>query len=286
MLGGMALLLDSFWRALADCLQPRVIALSFVPLLLLAALALTLSWLFWDGAVQGLQGWLADWALLESLSRWVDGATLGQLRAMVAPLLLLMLSLPVLVVLALLLVSWLVTPAVVQLVAGRRYAALEQRRGGSFLGSVGQGLVAALLAMLALVLSLPLWLIPPLVVVVPPLLWGWMTARVMVYDTLALHASTAEREVLTRRHRLGLLGIGVLTGYLGAAPALVWATGAMAIVLAPVLVPLAIWIYTVVFVFAALWFSHYCLAALATLRGEPLPVAASVVPDRARGTTF
>jgi hypothetical protein len=33
-------------------------------------------------------------------------------------------------------------------------------------------------------------------------------------------------------------------------------------------VPLAIWIYTLVFAFSSLWFAHYCLAALEMLRAE------------------
>jgi hypothetical protein len=67
---------------------------------------------------------------------------------------------------------------------------------------------------------------------------------------------------------VSLLGMGVLTGYLGAAPSLVWASGAIAIVFAPVLVPVAIWIYTLVFAFSALWFAHFTLAALQSLRRE------------------
>ena len=35
----MTLLLSSFWRAVAYCLHPRVIALSFLPLLLMVGLA-------------------------------------------------------------------------------------------------------------------------------------------------------------------------------------------------------------------------------------------------------
>ena len=36
--------------------------------------------------------------------------------------------------------------------------------------------------------------------------------------------------------------------------------------MAPVLVPVAIWVYTLVFAFSALWFAHYLLAALGSLR--------------------
>ena len=71
-----------------------------------------------------------------------------------------------------------------------------------------------------------------------------------------------------RRHRSWLLGIGVVTGYLGAAPSLMWASGALFVVAFVILVPMAIWIYTLVFAFSSLWFAHYCLAALQALRGE------------------
>jgi hypothetical protein len=65
-----------------------------------------------------------------------------------------------------------------------------------------------------------------------------------------------------------LLGIGVFTGYLGAAPSILWASGALFAAAFVILVPLAIWIYTLVFAFSSLWFAHYCLAALEKLRAE------------------
>ena len=43
----------------------------------------------------------------------------------------------------------------------------------------------------------------------------------MVFDALADHASKEERQEIFRRHRSSLLGIGILTGYLGAAPSIV-----------------------------------------------------------------
>ena len=76
--------------------------------------------------------------------------------------------------------------------------------------------------------------------------------------------------------------MGVLTGYLGAAPGLVWASGVMFVALAPVLVPVAIWIYTLVFAFAALWFAHYALAALQALRAEAAAADAAGASRRCR----
>ncbi len=264
----MNLLLDSFWRALAYCVHPRVIALSLLPLLLTVALYAVGVYFFWENAIQGLQTWLSEWSLLEGLMHWLESMGFNHLRNVVGPLLMLLLSLPIVILLALLSVSWLMTPAMVLLVSERRFPQLERRHGGSFWRSVGLGLGASLMAALALAVSVPLWLIPPLFLILPPLVWGWLTYRVMVYDVLAEHASHEERMALIRRYRGWLLVIGVITGYLGAAPGLVFAVGAMAVVMAPLMVPLAIWIYTLVFAFSALWFAHFCLAALTDLRDK------------------
>ncbi|MBC7437733.1 MAG: hypothetical protein H7332_16890, partial [Bdellovibrionales bacterium] len=63
----------------------------------------------------------------------------------------------------------------------------------------------------------------------------------------------------------------------GMAPTMVWASGALFAAAFVVLVPVAIWIYTLVFAFSSLWFSHYCLAALQQLRQE----AADAMPPAA-----
>lgn len=264
----MNLFLDSFWRALAYCLRPRVIALSLLPLLLMVGLSGALAFFFWESAIQTVQSWLGQQQVLQDLLQWVETLIGSQMRSVLAPLLVLVLTLPFIIIATLLLVSWLMTPALVTLVAERRFATLARHRGGSFWRSVLLGLGASLMATLALLMSLPLWFIPPLVMVLPPLIWGWLTYRVMTYDVLAEHASPEERSELVRRYRLWLLAIGVLTGYLGAAPGMIWALGAMAIVLAPLLVPAAIWIYTFVFAFSALWFAHFAMAALAEQRAR------------------
>ena len=90
----------------------------------------------------------------------------------------------------------------------------------------------------------------------------------LAFDALAEHASRAERHELLRRHRTALLLMGVFSGFLGAAPSLLWASGAMFIAMAPLLVPLVVWVYTWVFALASLWFVHYLLAALQALRAE------------------
>lgn len=283
----MRLLFDSFWRAVAYCVHPRVIGLSLVPLVLMVVLSFALGYWFWDGAVVAVMGWFEAFDLLQTFLGWLDQVGMGALRAVFAPLVVLILATPLIVLLCLLLVAMFMTPAMVELVAQRRFATLERRHGGSMWVGVFWSLGSTVLAGLALVLSMPLWLIPPLVLILPPLIWGWLTFRVYAFDALATHASADERRQIMKTHRSPLLVMGVLSGYLGAAPSLLWASGAMFIALAPLLVPVAIWIYTLVFAFASLWFTHYTLAVLAQLRGastwellEPEP-AAVPAPDAA-----
>ena len=269
-------LIDAFWRAVAYCLHPRVIVLSLLPLVLMGGLAFGLGYFFWEPALDAVRATFDSWAILSTMIGWLEGIGLANLRSMLAPLVVVFLSTPVIVVLSLLLVAAFMTPSMLKLVTMRRFAQLERKQGGSFFGSLFGALWATVAALLALVISIPLWFVPPLVLILPPLIWGWLTYRVMTYDVLAEHASRAERQELVRRHRASLLGMGVLTGYLGAAPSLVWASGALLVVFAPVLVPVAVWIYTLVFAFSALWFAHFALAALQTLRAER--DAAEVVP--------
>jgi hypothetical protein len=264
----MSLLLDSFWRAAAYCLHPRVIALSFLPLIVITALSLGLGWLYWDAAVNAVFNWLESSSLIGSVSSWLQGFGIGNMKTVVAPLIVIFAVTPIIVVVSLLLVALLMAPALVSLVARRRFALLERKNGGSLALGIAWALGSTLLALVALVVSLPLWLVPPLILVLPPLIWGWLTYRVMAFDALAAHASGPERRELIKRHRMTLLGIGIMTGYLGAAPSLVWASGALFAAAFVILVPAAIWIYTLVFAFSSLWFAHYCLAALEKLRAE------------------
>ena len=264
----MSKLLDSFWRAAMYCLHPRVIALSILPLVIMAALSLGLGYFFWEGAIAAVRGNLESYELVNTMARWLEGLGWSNLRLVLAPVLLLFLAIPVIVIVSLLFVSFFMTPAMVALVAERRFPQLERKKGGSVLASLFWSLGSTLLAMVALILSIPLWLVPPLILILPPLIWGWLTYRVMSYDAMVDHASIEERRQIFKEHRASLLGIGVLTGYLGAAPSLLWASGAMFVAMAPILVPVAIWIYTLVFAFSSLWFAHYTLAALEQLRNK------------------
>ncbi len=271
----MKLLIDSFWRAVMYCVYPRVVGLSFLPLVLIVALSWGLGYAYWDTAVSSVRAWLEVSSWLTVVWRWLEDIGLPDLKTVVAPLVVILAVTPLVVVASLLAVALLMTPALARLVADRRFPDLQRKQGSTWLYGMVWTLLSLLLALGAFLLTLPLWLVPPLAMLLPALIWGWLTYRVMVVDVLAEFASTEERHVLMGRHRMSLLSMGVITGLMGAAPSLVWASGALFAAAFVILVPVAIWIYTLVFAFSSLWFAHYTLAALQALRQEPYTTAST-----------
>ena len=270
----MNLLVDSFWRAAAYCLRPGVVVLSFLPLLLIGAASLSLGYFFWDNALDQVRVVLESSNFVNHGWAWLDSMGLGRIKTVLAPLVVIFAVTPVIVIVCLLVVALLMTPWLVRLVAQRRFPHLQALGTGSFVGSLVWSLASAALALIATVVSIPLWFVPPLVLVLPPLIWGWLAYRVMAFDALAEHATDDERRMLLRRHRSVLLGMGVITGFLGAAPSLLWASVALFAAMFVILLPVALWIYTLIFAFSSLWFAHYCLAALSALRADVARAAA------------
>jgi hypothetical protein len=198
-------------------------------------------------------------------------------RAWIAPLFFVMLIIPLITISLLVFIAFSTVPAIVRIVARQSaYHGLEAKRGGGLFGSLMFTLWSALICLALVMLTLPVWWVPPLVAVLPPLLWGWLTMRLMSYDVLAKHASTEERDLLIEKYRWSLLTMGVISGMLGAVPTFFWATSALALVLFPVVSFVALWVYSLIFVFAALWFSHFLLDALQTLRQEELEKSLTV----------
>lgn len=259
----MRLLLDSFWRAVAYSLMPRVLFLSFVPLLLMVAVTWGLGYFYWAQAIEWVRATLESFSLLAAFGRVLDIMGLAQLKSVLSSLLVIATVTPVIVIASLLAVTVLMTPVIVNMVGRRRFPGLARRATGGWWRSVGWALASTLIA---LVISVPLWGIPMLVFVVPPLIWGWLTYRILAYDALAAHATVEERKAIFRTHRWSLLFMGLVTGALASSPNLIWVSGPMIATAFVVLVPIAVWIYTAVFVFSSLWFVHYSLAALHGLR--------------------
>ncbi len=232
--------------------------------LLWPGVAATVVWIgiavaAWSPLIDALMGWIEG---LTWVGGWISASELT--AAVVLVLLKIAVALafvPLIYVSAAIIVAVVALPMMLERVAVRDYADLERRHGGSNLGSVWNALGATALFMLALLLSLPFWLIPGVGLVVSVLLTGWLNQRAFGYDALMLHADRAELADLPRRERMGMLALGGSTAMLAYVPVVNF--------IAPA--------------FAGLAFVHYMLEALRrerVARGvtllDPAPAAANL----------
>lgn len=258
----------AFGRAMLSQLHIRMLLLTVLPFIA--------SLLIWGLILYfGLQP-LMDWGhgfMLEHDGFRLAGTVLGSIGAglttkVLVPLLAMLALLPLMILTALIFIGALAMPAITRHVGDRHFPQLEKRRGGSFGGSLWLSLTSFFVFALLWIISLPLVAIPLAGFLVQPLLWGWLTYRVLAYDAMADHADKEELLLIRRRHHWPLLLIGVATGAMGAAPTLLWLGGVLAVVFLPVFAALSIWLYVLVFVFSGLWFEYYCLEALAIHRAR------------------
>jgi len=79
-------LFDSFWRAVAYCLHPKVIALSLAPLVIVGGAAVALGYFYWEPALAGVRASLDESALLEPLFAWLRSIGAGNWASVLVPL--------------------------------------------------------------------------------------------------------------------------------------------------------------------------------------------------------
>jgi hypothetical protein len=278
----MQSVLISFGRALLSQLHFRMLMLTVLPFVVSVALWAVILWLGLQPMIDWLQSWFIDNEAFGVAGNVLDWLGLGAIKVVVVPLIAMWVLLPLMILTALLFVGTMAMPIIVRHVATRHYPDLEQRRGGSLRGTLWVSTYSFIIFAVLWLITLPLSAFPPLTFVIQPLLWGWLTYRVMAYDALAEHADKTEYRHIMRTHRWHLLSIGAIAGAMGAAPTLLWLGGALSVILFPVLAAGAIWLYVLVFVFSGLWFEHYCLAALAQHRQgdrRPVPVTQPQLKD-------
>ena len=194
--------------------------------------------LFWDKVAGWLLHFAQHWSML---ARWTpEGGAGRHVAAAGIKLALYLLSVPLALGTAVLILESIALPMILEKVAKAEYPTIERRKGGSQLQSLRNTLASFLMALGIAVVTLPLWLVPGLGVAISLLLSSWLNYRSFRYDVLMNHADAHELEALPKQHRVRLfllaLGAGTLT-------------------LVPVLNLLAV-------PFAALAFAHYLLCAL------------------------
>ncbi len=242
---------------LTHLFHPRMLWLMAWPMLVALIVWGTVALALWVRTAAWLAGVITQYTA--SAAAWV-GIDIAGIALIAANIVLVLLFIPLVYLTALFILGIFGMNAMVDYVAARSFPQLERRHGG---GAVGSALNAAgaFLGMLGLFLvSIPLWVVPPLWPVIPVLVLAWVNQRLLRYDAVAEHADRAEMKALFRERRGALYVLG-----------LVMAIGAF--------VPLAGFLVPVAF---GLGYIHYLLGALQKIGlaapaapppGEPPPPA-------------
>ena len=193
--------------ALANVFHPRMLWLMLWPMLVALAFWGTVAVVAWGALAVRLAAWLQQ-ALDYALS-WVH-LDFGTAALVAANVLLFIAFVPLVYLTALFILSVFGMQKMVEYVASRSYPQLERRRGGGIAGSGWNGLLAFAGMIGLALLSLPLWLLPPLWPIIPLVILAWGNQRLLRYDALAEHADAEEMRRLFRERRGALYLLGLL----------------------------------------------------------------------------
>jgi hypothetical protein len=200
---------------LANLLHPRMLWLMVWPMLLSMAIWGALAIAFWGRLAAALSELLRGW--LEPAAGFVR-LDLGEVTVIAAYVVLFLLIVPLVYLTALFILGIFGMQKMVQYVAAGSFPGLERRHGGSLAGSVWNGLVALAGMLLLLLVSLPLWLLPPLWPLIPLAVFAWVNQRLLRYDALSEHAGTQEMLRIFRERRFALYLMGLLLALLAYVP--------------------------------------------------------------------
>jgi CysZ protein len=232
----MNAVINAFGRAARDLARGEVLWHAIWPPLVAALVWATVAVIVWADGIAAMSHIIPElpWSGWEWISRW---AAMFLLLAAFATLT---------YVTALGLVAIVALPLLIKRIASRDYPDLVHRGENVFWGSLGNTLVAGAVFLVGGLLSLPLLLIPGVVLVLPLAWTAWLNQRTFRFDALAEHATRAELAQLVREQRGSFLGAGIGTAVAAHVPLLQ--------ILAPT--------------YTAVVFVHLGLGALRRLRSE------------------
>jgi CysZ protein len=230
----MSPVMDAFTRAARDLFRGDVLWHAIWPPLVSALLWIIVAVLVWAEGIAALDRLIPTlpWSGWELLAQW---AAVFLLLAAFATLT---------YVTALILVAVVALPLLISSIGARDYPDLVHRGENVFIGSLANTMSAAAVFVIGGLASLPLLLLPGMVLVLPLAWAAWLNQRAFRFDALAEHATRSELRQLVEARRSQFLAAGVGTALAAHVP--------VAQVLAPT--------------FTAVVFVHLGLGALRELR--------------------
>ncbi|NYT39014.1 EI24 domain-containing protein [Allopusillimonas soli] len=243
---GMSAVMRAFKRAAITQCHPKMLAALFLPFFIALLGAIVLLWAFWAP----LTGWLsaesADWDIINHVDAWMVAIGLFSIKLYLIPILAAGILLPLSGILGLIIAAVFVMPIVLRHLEKHDYPGLKRQGQYATAVSGWNAVWVGGLFGIGWLLTMPLWLIPPLAILLPVCWWAFAFTRMLSVDAIVEHASSRERRIVWRQHRGQLWTIGLIMALVNLMP--------------------PAWL--VLPVFSALVYAHFSLDALRRLRAD------------------
>jgi CysZ protein len=200
---------------LVNLFHPRMLWLMVWPMLVALAVWGVAAFVLWTRLALSIAALLQRWA--DPVLGWVP-FDLGTAATIIANVMLLLLFVPLVYFTAIFILGVFGMDKMVDHVAATSFPGLERRRGGSTAGAIWNGVLAVAGMALVFVVSLPLWLVPPLGPIVLLGILSWGNQRLLRYDALSQHADSEEMARIFRERRGALWILGILLALLAYVP--------------------------------------------------------------------
>lgn len=214
------MILQSIQKAFASLLRPKVLLVVLLPTIITLIIWIFLLVIFWKAIIGYAELQLVDSFLVtlpHSLLSLVFNIDPMSIASFLAVVLVIFASIPMTYLFNLLLVSTLLMPLFLPLIASEDYPNLEKKFGGSLVGGIVNSFWSSILFGVLLTISLPFWLIPGVPLLVPLVLSSYLNQRVFLYDVWQDYASAEERHLL-KQNKSQSFAMGMLTAFLNYIP--------------------------------------------------------------------
>lgn len=246
---GLAGVGQAFGMAIRSQLHPRMLFAMLLPFVIMFVGAVVLLLVALGPLTNWLDRQITESAAVLQADEWLVSLglfSLMPLKAWLLPITSVVILLPVSGILGLAVAAVCVMPMVIAHLSSTTYAGLRREGRNSFVVSLWNAVWVSILFTLGWLVTLPLWLAPPLGLFVSIFWWTFAFSRMMRLDAIVEHASPAERKALLDRHGTAFWVIGLVCALIN-------------------LIPPA-WVFLPVF--SGLVYTHFGLSALSRLRGE------------------
>ncbi len=205
-----------------------------------------LLWLLWEPVTLWLSNTVMQWPWMQQVDAWVVAIGLVSLNIWLVPIAATLILLPFAGLLGLAIAAVFIMPIVLRHLAGGAYADVKPRGRLGFAVSGWNAIWVMVIFVGGWLLTMPLWLIPPLALILPTLWWTFAFTRMLRLDALADYATPQERRLLIARHNGEFWLLGLICALLSLLP--------------------PAWFFLPVF--SSLLFAHFGLEALRNQRAQ------------------